>query len=62
MNLKEKKEYSQAEVDNLIYETYYKKIMLIHQLFPEPLYFSKLERVLTQEELKIINEREKENL
>ena len=33
--------------------------MIIHQLFPEPLYFSKLERVLTQEELKIINEHEK---
>ena len=25
--------------------------MLIHQLFPEPLYFSKLERALTKEEL-----------
>jgi len=33
--------------------------MLIHQLFPEPLYFSKLERVLTQKELKILNEHEK---
>ena len=33
--------------------------MIIHQLFPEPLYFSNLERVLTQEELKIINEHEK---
>ena len=34
--------------------------MIIHQLFPEPLYFSNLERVLTQEELKIINEYKKE--
>ena len=33
--------------------------MLIHQLFPEPLYFSNLERVLTQKELKILNEHEK---
>jgi uncharacterized protein (TIGR02466 family) len=33
--------------------------MIIHQLFPEPLYFSNLERVLTQEELKIINEHKK---
>ena len=33
--------------------------MIVHQLFPEPLYFSKLERELTQEELKIINEHEK---
>ena len=33
--------------------------MIVHQLFPEPLYFSKFERVLTQEELKIINEHEK---
>ena len=33
--------------------------MLIHQLFPEPLYFSKLERVLTQGELKIFNEHKK---
>jgi len=33
--------------------------MIIHQLFPEPLYFSKLERVLTQEELKILNEHKK---
>ena len=33
--------------------------MLIHQLFPEPLYFSNLERVLTQEELKILNEHKK---
>tara|TARA_R100000306_G_C4335396_1_gene122484 strand:- start:164 stop:769 length:606 start_codon:yes stop_codon:yes gene_type:complete len=29
--------------------------MLIHQLFPEPLYFSKLERVLTNKELKSID-------
>jgi len=29
--------------------------MLIHQLFPEPLYVSKLERALTNEELKTIN-------
>ena len=34
-------------------------MMTIHQLFPEPLYFSKLERVLTQKELKILNEHEK---
>tara|TARA_R100000306_G_scaffold1901_1_gene4825 strand:+ start:97 stop:705 length:609 start_codon:yes stop_codon:yes gene_type:complete len=33
--------------------------MIIHQLFPEPLYFSSLERVLTQEELKIFNEHKK---
>ena len=33
--------------------------MIIHQLFPEPLYFSNLERVLTQEELKIFNEHKK---
>jgi len=33
--------------------------MIIHQLFPEPLYFSKLERVLTQKELKILNEHKK---
>ena len=33
--------------------------MLIHQLFPEPLYFSNLERVLTKKELKILNEHEK---
>ena len=32
--------------------------MIVHQLFPEPLYFSKLERVLTQKELKILNEHE----
>ena len=31
----------------------------LHQLFPEPLYFSNLERVLTQKELKILNEHEK---
>ena len=28
--------------------------MIVHQLFPEPLYFSKLERVLTKKELKTI--------
>ena len=33
--------------------------MLIHQLFPEPLYFSKLERALTKEELKIVDEYKK---
>ena len=33
--------------------------MLIHQLFPEPVYVSTLERVLTQEELKILNEHKK---
>ena len=33
--------------------------MLIHQLFPEPLYFSKLERALTNEELKTINKYKK---
>ena len=33
--------------------------MTIHQLFPEPLYFSKLERVLTTKELKIFNEHKK---
>ena len=33
--------------------------MIIHQLFPEPVYFSKLERVLTKEELKILNEHKK---
>ena len=33
--------------------------MIIHQLFPEPLYSSTLERVLTQEELKILNEHKK---
>jgi len=36
-----------------------KSLMIIHQLFPEPLYFSKLERVLTQKELKILNEHKK---
>ena len=34
--------------------------MIVHQLFPEPLYFSKLERVLTKKELKTINEYKKE--
>ena len=33
--------------------------MIIHQLFPEPLYFSKLERVLTKEELKTVNKYKK---
>ena len=33
--------------------------MLIHQLFPEPLYFSKLERALTKEELKMVDEHKK---
>ena len=33
--------------------------MRVDHLFPEPLYFSKLERVLTKEELKIFNEHEK---
>ena len=34
--------------------------MPIHQLFPEPIYFSKLERVLTKEELKTIDKYKKE--
>ena len=33
--------------------------MLIHQLFPEPVYVSTLERVLTQEELKTVNKYKK---
>ena len=33
--------------------------MIIRQLFPEPLYFSKLERVLTKKESKTINEYKK---
>jgi len=33
--------------------------MPIHQLFPEPVYFSKLERELTKEELKTINKYKK---
>ena len=33
--------------------------MRVEHLFPEPLYFSKLERVLTKEELKIFNEHKK---
>jgi len=33
--------------------------MLIHQLFPEPLCFSKLERALTKEELKMVNKYKK---
>ena len=33
--------------------------MRVDHLFPEPLYFSKLERVLTKEELKIFNEHKK---
>ena len=34
--------------------------MSVEHLFPEPLYFSKLERVLTKKELKIFNEYKKE--
>ena len=34
--------------------------MSVEHLFPEPLYFSKLERVLTKKELKIFNEHQKE--
>ena len=33
--------------------------MSVEHLFPEPLYFSKLERVLTKKELKIFNEHKK---
>ena len=33
--------------------------MSVERLFPEPLYFSKLERVLTKKELKIFNEHKK---
>ena len=33
--------------------------MIIHQLFPEPLYFSKLDRTLSKKELKTINEYKK---
>jgi len=33
--------------------------MIIHPLFPEPVYASKLDRVLTKEELKILNEHKK---
>jgi len=33
--------------------------MIVHSLFPQPVYFSKLERVLTKEELKIFNEHKK---
>jgi len=33
--------------------------MPIHQLFPEPVYFSKLERALTEKELKTVNEYKK---
>jgi len=33
--------------------------MSVEHLFPEPLYFSKLERVLTKKELKILNEYKK---
>jgi uncharacterized protein (TIGR02466 family) len=33
--------------------------MVIHQLFPEPVYVSKLERTLTKEELEIVNEYKK---
>ena len=32
-----------------------KKLMIIHSLFPQPVYFSKLERELTKEELKTID-------
>ena len=34
--------------------------MSVEHLFPEPLYFSKLERVLTKKELKIFDEHQKE--
>ena len=34
-------------------------MMTIHQLFPEPIYFSKLDRALTKKELKTINEYKK---
>jgi len=34
--------------------------MTIHQLFPDPLYFSKLDRVLTEKELKTIAQYKKE--
>jgi len=33
--------------------------MTIHQLFPEPVYFSKLERALTKKELKMVDEYKK---
>jgi uncharacterized protein (TIGR02466 family) len=33
--------------------------MPIHQLFPEPVYFSKLERALTKKELKVVDEYKK---
>jgi len=33
--------------------------MIIHQLFPQPIYFSKLERALTKEELKMVDEHKK---
>ncbi len=33
--------------------------MIIRQLFPEPVYFSKLDRALTKKELKILNEHKK---
>ena len=33
--------------------------MIIRSLFPEPVYFSKLERALTKKELKIIDEHQK---
>jgi len=36
--------------------------MLIHHLFPEPAYFSKLDRTLTKKELKTINEYKKETI
>ena len=36
--------------------------MIIHQLFPEPVYFSKLERALTKEELKMVDEHKKKTV
>ena len=33
--------------------------MIVHQLFPQPVYFSKLERSLTKEESKMINKHKK---
>tara|TARA_Y100001951_G_C11054359_1_gene137379 strand:+ start:282 stop:401 length:120 start_codon:yes stop_codon:yes gene_type:complete len=35
--------------------------MPIHQIFPEPIYISKLERALTKEELKMIDKYKKRN-
>ena len=34
--------------------------MIVHQLFPEPVYSSNLDRALTKKELKTINEYKKE--